>query len=371
MSETTVRPDGPEREPDNVTPCWACKGTGQDRVGDDLEYEVFECAACDGTGLNGARVIEAQGLRDLEVATRDGQPIAMAEVIHFDAGRLDQYAACGYDLDRNPEGWTTDHAKVTCSACELEITPDEGDEDDLVPAPGCGHPMPPGVDCCVSTQAPAEVPVCLAASRHGGICGQPAPCDGSRHVEPAPVVDERRTVSLETLTPALLAEEEQRRRVEAREQGVSFEPIPAAAKVAVVARVNGLLGGVWDTDADWMATRADLLVAMLRSASDLAADGEAELLMPTPDVLAALDGRPDAQLLTAPVWVLAMDVTPGMLLAPESAAPQRQVTGMPKCTDPDCVYGSCTVFVVDELPGELHQSGYARTRVRIPAEVTR
>lgn len=158
-----------------------------------------------------------------------------------------------------------------------------------------------------------------------------------------------RTVTVEVLTPALLAEEEQRRRVEAREQGVSFEPIPANAKVAIVARVGGHLGGVWDTDADWMCTRADLLVAMLRSASDLAADGEAELLMPTPDVLAALDGRPDATYWTAPMGLRADQLRRGMLVDDFTFVGRRElVREVTDCDADDCVWGdSCTVVVVD------------------------
>lgn len=189
----------------------------------------------------------------------------------------------------------------------------------------------------------------------------------------APAEPEKRTVSLETLTPALVDEEDARRRVEAREQEVSVELLPADAKVGVVLRVDGLLAAIVTTDSDWSmrADAVELLEALLQDMRGYAVDGDARLLMPAPDVLAALDGRPDAQLLTAPVHVLAMDIKAGMLLAPESAAPQRLVTGTPKCTDPECVYGSCAVFIVDELPGELHQSGYARTRVRIPVSVTR
>lgn len=51
------------------------------------------------------------------------RPAAVAEVIHFDSGRHDQHASCGYDLDRNgPHGWTTDRAKVTCPACAAAVT---------------------------------------------------------------------------------------------------------------------------------------------------------------------------------------------------------------------------------------------------------
>lgn len=359
--ETTVQTGPPEREPDHVTPAY-----GYENIVTHFGPERFEPGA---PWLASCGFEFVGGVQDPAEATHtwttERANVTCAACRKLLAPEPDGLTAEQIEMDRQATGLDNADEWEVIPAAPVELD----DEDDIVPAPGCGHPMPPGVDCCVSTQAPAEVPVCLAASRHGGICGQPAPCDGSRHVEPAPVVDERRTVSLETLTPALLAEEEQRRRVEAREQGVSFEPIPAKAKVVVVARINGLLGGVWDTDADWMATRADLLVAMLRSASDLAADGEAELLMPTPDVLAALDGRPDAQLLTAPVHVLALDIDPGMVLAPLGRA-EALVSDRGPCTLVGCDEGaSCVVLVVDGK--RQHHGGYARTRVRIPVAVTK
>jgi hypothetical protein len=260
MPEITVRPDGPQGQPDNVTPCWACSGSG---TTGSLDTDIFECTACDGTGLSAKH-----------------RAVAITEAV---------------------DGRRVEHA--------------DGSVVELISTPPTAEP-------------------------------------------------ERRTVSLEVLTDELRA-------LAAREYTGASADLLANAKAAIVGRLNGRADAVTDVDTDWPYEGAASLSVLLHQAQGRAANAGADLLMPTPDVLAALDGRPDAQLLTAPVWVLAMDVTPGMLLTPESAAPPRLVTEMPKCTDPECVYGSCAVFVVAELPGELHQSGYARTRVRIPVAVTR
>lgn len=181
--------------------------------------------------------------------------------------------------------------------------------------------------------------------------------------EPDNVTPEpRRTVSLEVLTDEL------------RE----FAPGTMwGGAVALVLRVGGQVVGIPEVDTYWSAAwrqPADVLSQMLVSARTFANDAgddqkPADLLMPGAAVLAALDGRPDAQLLTAPVHVLALDVEAGMLLADFGDALLQRVDRVGKCEKPDCDEGaSCVVLTFDG--GEQHQSGYARTRVRIPVSVT-
>lgn len=309
------------------------------------------------------------------------------DVRHF-AALADAHTLCG--LERATVRWTDDPATpVDCLACTAP-TPenDEDDEDDLMPAPGCGHLMPPGVDCCVSTRTPVEpveVPVCLAASRHGGICGQPAPCDGSRHVEPAPVSAERRTVSLEVLTDELRAAGNGVFAARAAEFGDEPWVLPADATVAVVIRVAGTaeLVEVFDTDATWrklaghddpMVVLRDLLqVVVGLHGGGLVGIPAAELLMPTPDVLAALDGTPDAQLWSVPVPVTARYVEEGWLVVGYSGPgmEERIEAKASDCDGDQCPWpGDCTQLTIgDSKPA--HFADWTTLTVRIPASVTR
>lgn len=310
-----------------------------DEVWTGAEWNAYVESAERNQNMVTARLIECPPPVDTDLAPTP-------DVRHF-ANLADAHTVCG--LERSTVRWTDDPATpVDCPACTAPLADEQlvedDEDDDLVPAPGCGHPMPPGVDCCVSTHATPE----------------PTP-------EP-----ERRTVSLEVLTDEL------------REHAVHLAVTDharaelLAARVALVLRVNGHPVAVPDTEVPWtigtpgepVKALRGLLSEMISGANRLEREGggKVDLLMPAPDVLAALDGRPDAQLLTAPVWVLAMDVTPGMLLAPEVDLEQQLVTARPSCTRPDCVYGSCAVIVVDG--SEQHQSGYARIRVCIPAAVT-
>jgi hypothetical protein len=181
----------------------------------------------------------------------------------------------------------------------------------------------------------------------------------------APVEPERRTVSLECLTTELRTPP-----VDPDIDPAKTIWIPDHARVGLVLRTGGQFT-VAETDADWVRKHdgPELLSRMLQQAEHYARNGDAELLMPMPDVLAALDGRPDAQLLTAPVWVLALDIEPEMILTPIAGAPHRVTAPPAGCTKPGCKEGaSCVVLPLDG-GGEQHQSGYARTRVRIPAAV--
>lgn len=340
MSDLTVRPDGPQGQPDNVTPDdWRCGDSGlheRHRWTTPLGAE-FDC---DG-GMTTVRA---------EVAARGAGP---------DWSRFEACPACwapagapcqmlgGY-MPRDPHP----DRQLKLAAPAYATTPDGG----MTPETVSWVSRPDGSGLHRAGETAAEMTDDEANEEFDGL-------PVSLLAEP------QRTVSLELITREVR---------EAEPAMPDADPlkttwIPEHARVAIVLRAGGVFVAVTETDADWLRNHKPvaLLSRMLQQAGYYAADGGAELLMPTPDVLAALDGRPDAQLLTAPVWVLAMDVTPGMLLRPESAAPQRLVTETPKCTDPECAYDPCAVFVVAELPdGELHQSGYARTRVRIPVSVT-
>lgn len=158
--------------------------------------------------------------------------------VHLDLGQADELAKCGYHLgDNGGEDWTTDPAKVTCAGC-----------------------------------APA--------------------------VEPQ---SERRTVSLEVLTDELRQLERARRLADTANAYFKHEPLDPAALVGVVLRVDGEATAVPDVDTDWLGVgqrrHKVAVLAQLLLQADYWADAttDAELLMPLPDVLAALDGRPDAE----------------------------------------------------------------------------
>ena len=269
------------------------------------------------------------------------------DVRHF-AGLADAYTLCG--LERATVRWTDDPATpVDCPAC--------------------------------TTALAAEVPVCLAWSRHGGICGQPAPCDGSRHVEPAPAVTERRTVSLERLTDELRA-------LAAQEYTGDNAVILEGATVGIVGRIGGRADAVTDVDSDWFRSGiapGQVLASMMQQARGRAQSAGAELLMPTPDVLAALDGRPDATFWTAPVPVMHRDMQPGWLLisyadegdsVPAGTERQELIEAITDCT-PELADGvhaaayatDCRVLTVGGQP--CHFDNWLTNLVRIPAAVTR
>jgi hypothetical protein len=211
--------------------------------------------------------------------------------------------------------------------------------------------------------------------------------DPAVFAETVPAEPERRTVGLEVLTDELRTAENARRREDAREAnayGVGADAadlIPDTAVVGIVLHLDGEPVSVPDVDTNWAARfrrPPDLLAALLRQARFYADDHDgAELLMPTPDVLAALAGQPDARLLTAPVHVLAMDVQAGMLLHAtnddgDGAETLELVSAQRDCTDPECIHGAvCVVLAVDgyEDP-DVHFNGYARLAVRIPVAVT-
>jgi hypothetical protein len=352
--ETTVQNGPPEREPSNVTPepyLTAVEAAelrilyAGNPVIDRAERELRQFGVQDGESTDAVKLLLAW--TDFNLLTeREVRGVAARFVPEHDALTPEQI-----EMDRQANGLddADDHFVIGQTSAgwpgaeQLDEDDEDDEDDDLVPAPGCGHPASPSVDCCVSTRAQAE-----------------------------PVEPERRTVGPEVMTDEL-RQLGTRLRPDAREE-------MAAAKVALVLRIGGQPVAVPDTDVPWVAGTPGEPVKALRGLLTEAIQGKnrlereegvpVELLMPTPDVLAALDGRPDAQLLTAPVHVLALDVDPGMYLLVGSAPRQQLVTATGPCTRPGCDEGaSCVVLTVDGA--EQHHGGYARTRVRIPVSVTR
>jgi hypothetical protein len=198
----------------------------------------------------------------------------------------------------------------------------------------------------------------------------------------APVTPERRTVSLEVLTDEL------------RAVG-SPEGVPADARIGVILRRGGKPVVVADTDTPWLAARhgdepvwvlRGLLSEMISGAARLRGDGkDVGLLMPTPDVLAALDGRPDATYWTAPIPVMHRDMQPGWQLisyadegdtVPAGTERQEPIEAIVDCT-PEAADGvhaavyaaDCRVLTVDGT--RCHFDNWLTNLVRIPAAVTR
>lgn len=287
----------------------------------------------------------------------DQPPEGEPEIRHYtEAG--DPRTWCGVSLaDVTVGAVTRDRSATTCPGCTAVLVDAHLFDDDRR-APACPH----------------------------GYDAEDA-CEGC--TPPSAAEPERRTVSLEVLTDQLRADEDDRRREAAHEaskmrvDGETEKPIllPAAARVGIVLRLDGEAVLVPETDGMWLASfrqPADVLAQLLRQARFYADDhDDAELLMPTPDVLAALAGTPDARLLTVPVHVLAMDIQAGMLLYAtdddgDGAETLELVTAADDCTGPDCVNG--VVCAVLTVPGGgfedpvVHFNAYSRLQVRIPAD---
>lgn len=206
---------------------------------------------------------------------------------------------------------------------------------------------------------------------------------------------ERRTVSLEVLTDELRAAGNAV--FAARDAEFDDEPwvLPADAVVAVVIRTagTGALVEIFDTDATWrqlpghddsMVVLRDLLqVVVGLHGGGLEGIPASELLMPTPDVLAALDGRPDATFWSAPVPVMHRDMQSGWLLityadegdsVPAGTERQEPIEAITECT-PEAADGihpaahseECRVLTVDGTP--CHFDTWLTNLVRIPCGV--
>ena len=203
-------------------------------------------------------------------------------------------------------------------------------------------------------------------------------------VEATKAEPERRTVSLEVLTDELRAAEHAARLAEAADTYTRPEPLPADVVVAIVLRTNGEFGRVTETDLDWRGrSSSERLEAMLRQARFYVdKNAGAELLMPTPDVLAALAGTPNATWWTAPVPVLHRDMRPGWLLvsyaeegASVPAGTQREqlieavAAGTPAMCKDVHDYALSSECIVLTLAGRpAHFEGWLTNPVRIPAD---
>lgn len=265
-------------------------------------------------------------------AEREAKP---APVVHYDLDRIDQLAACGYDLDvQGPDSWSANPALVTCPACAATLV-----DGQLPPAESMADLAPP--------------------------------------IGPVPPPTEQRTVGLEVLTDELVAAENARRAEAAVDAGLprqGVDWVPDAARVGIVLRLDGEPVLVPETDALWVAgfrQPPDVLEALLRQARFYADDHDgAELLMPTPDVLAALAGQPVGSY-TGHVPVVYRNVQSGWLLSrvPDDDLVVDLVTGNRACDDETCenYRPDCVVVTVQGKAPE-HQVAYMPVYARIPAD---
>lgn len=342
MSDLTVRPDGPEGQPDNVTP---------------------EPLVLDAVVLMERRV-EFIGHRIL-MTLPDSGPVE---------GTLANAFWRGWDTPLSQRiGITTMEGRTFLLGERVQITVEPLDDTDIRTALGADlermglMPEPAAPVCDASCCAGREVPWPDALNPH---LPQPGYTPRPYGQGPEP---ERRTVSLEVLTDELRAAEHAARLAEAADTYTQPEPLPADARVAIVLRTNGEFGRVAETDWDWRSRPApERLKFMLGQAVFYAGTG-ADLLMPTPDVLAALDGRPTAGFWSAPVPVTARHVEEGWLVVGYSGPgmEERVEAKNPECGEADCPWpGDCTLLTIgDDKP--QHFADWSTLTVRLPCRVTR
>lgn len=302
MSEITVRPDGPEGQPDHVTPAF------------------IHSYRCDFALSNPPADAECYCPAPGEEPKR--------------CGHLSEVACeCG-DYDEAPDART----EMQIGLVHYRVA--------------IGDPLPCGAtDVRLSSSDPAEV-TCAG-------CGEVA--------APAPVEAERRTVSLEVLTAEML------RFVPPG----TYTELLVATTVGIVLRVSGEPVAVPETDVDWPREHrqpADVLAQMLQQARFYASDaGDGELLMPTPDVLAALSGSTGATFWTGPVPTRADAIEPGWLVlgfsGPDTEEPVDAKTS--DCGAETCPWpGDCTALSIGGSE-PIHFADWTTLTVRIPAAVTR
>jgi len=409
--ETTVQTGPPEREPENVTPRCGhgpqddCECFGNDQPSA-AAIEAAEAARCCDPGPY------CDDLPGCE--TRPVVP-----VVHLDGPGTweSENLPCGYPFNVVRYGETTsDPAKVTCAGCRATFAvtevvveqpmdwyftfghgqthPATGEDllgayvvihgtataareqmvaafgtawcDQYSSAEGAGVErfalrrieLASAPVCDASCCADREVPWPDALNPH---LPQPGYTPRPYGQGPAPVEPERRTVSLEVLTDEL------------REAAAEAED---DAKVGVVLRLNGEAVAVPEVDVPWGSRRKHpvaVLEAMLRQAQYYAADNPgAELSMPTPDVLAALDGRPNASFWTAPVPITCRWIEPGWTVVGYSGpgVEERVEAKSGDCGETDCPWpGDCTLLTIgDNKPA--HFADWSTLTMRIPAAVT-
>lgn len=292
------------------------------------------------------------------------RPPERSILLHYTDG-ADPQTWCGLAVGHvAPAGLTLHKAQVTC--------------------PGCLHEdrMLAALDPAPATHTPSGMTDLRELDRCACGAGPGQPCQVDGEVRAVPhasrprlAVPERRTVSLEVLTPILVAAENARCIADA-DDPADIPTVPAGARVGIVLRLDDHVLAVPETDVPWAASGhrapADVLEVLLRQARFYADDHDgAELLMPTPDVLAVLDGSPDATFWTERIELQARFVRPGWLvvsLVTEDG--EDLVTTATDCTDPDCVWhGDCVMVAAGTEP--VHFTNWSNVEVRIPAAVTR
>lgn len=144
--------------------------------------------------------------------------------------------------------------------------------------------------CGVSLE---ELPYGQAVTGTAGVtCGPCLRALASQAEAETPEPVERRTVSLEVLTDELRATANAAIAAEFRKYDREPELLPPESRAAVVVRRDGQLHDVTDVDTDVpQRNGAEALAWLMHQALGRANNLDAELLMPPPDVLAALEGR--------------------------------------------------------------------------------
>lgn len=348
---------------------------------------------------------------------REPLPLLDTSVVHYDTDTIDIVTACGQKLLELSGGdsYSTDPAAVDCPQCTPLLVDGQLAEpartefvhghrcdyetsgECYCPGPGeqplrCGHLPEVGCECADFDPITPEVYGEFFPERdeHGDAYRETAPPgaivaaydamkaartspDPSADTQPlpAPAAPERRTVGLEVLADDL------------RQTFDVFDI--RGTLVGIVCRVNGRAIDVPEIQKLWEAPYrkpADILAKMLTQArfyadGGIQGQGDAELLMPTPDVLAALAGQPVGSW-TATVPSRWGVVQPGWLVLIETMVDQQRdsvwllVEDRTECPDPDCTVAqgspwSCAVVTIRGR-GIQHLNAFHAVSVRIPAD---
>lgn len=181
------------------------------------------------------------------------------------------------------------------------------------------------------------------------------------------------TVGLEVLDEQLLQLAADGKAREMRELAREPQPLPEGTRVGVVIRVGGKAVEVPDVDTDWthIRTRTGVLAELLIQAA-YKCGRDMQPKMPTPDVLATLDGTPDATFWTADVQLRADQVAGGWLIIGwASEGDAALVTDIDECADQTCSWHACCTVITAGGAEPVHTPDFSDVTVRIPAAVTR
>jgi hypothetical protein len=342
---------------------------------------LVTCALCAPTLVDGQLAEPALTPYEQWVADRDkaGQMTADEADAYYTA--LERQRAAEQPADETviaPAEPAQDRDPETVRQCVRQFMPEhEGHTDGVMwnctimpPCPRPDHPhiAAKGAECFEEPDEPerrdinaALEPVGLELDFANAVYIEPSDADTQPLPAPQP---ERRTVGLEVLTPELRAV-------------YCAEPIPAEAKVGVVLREHGAAVLIADTELPWTSrdyggvrTLRGLLTEMISGQSRLEReDGRpVELLMPTPDVLAALAGQPVGGY-PAAVSMRYNVVRPGWWVLTEKPGDDtwELVDDRQPCTTPGCDVDACQVVTVRGR-GQLHMVGWYPVLARIPAD---